>query len=330
MTEDFAKLLADFAARSSAPGADQLRVSWPAAELALRSPHERDTFTWFGWAPDHVPRGSRMNRDPVEQFIWATRYQHEPPGWVVDNVSHNAWYWGDITQQILRLRYVYRSKLSTLLLTTERALVEANLLVAALLLRSFFENTATVYAAAEILKRHLVGFELERLDHERVTNDALRTELEGLFGATRFNWQALASDNPDAWLKKPELQDRNAPTWPQILDHIDQVAANQRYGAFRHAYAWLCEYVHPNVGSHLIFLRDAREMRGRLIGVFSSKASRDDTIVFLAPFAGAICSCLEIAVTTVPLMKAFIEPLVQWCDSTCVRYPYSKGEARDT
>lgn len=322
MSPDFAEFLAQYEARSSAPGADRIRTFWAAAELEIHSHHERDTFTWISWPTNGaVPEQVGSTLGPIERYSWAICERGGAPPWVVDDRSHNAWYWSHIVQQVLRLRFLLKTKLYTLLTGVERAIVECDPLVTALLLRSFFENTATLYALRVLLKERLNGFDVERLATVRVIDEALQEQLSGFFCGTRFNWDALSRGDFGSWSAKPELSRNSAPRpLPQILNHIDLVSKDPQYSAFRHMYAWLCEFVHPNVGSHLIYLRSANIVHNRIVIGFSSSATRDEFALFLEPFVGSVCCCLQIIVETIPQLKSFLRPLDDWCRTASQDY----------
>ena len=111
MNSDFAQFLAQYQASSSAPGADRLGTFWSAAELVLATAHERDSFTWISWSPDAgLPEQNGSALGPIEQYSWANCSRDAAPRWVTDDASYNAWYWSDIVQQVLRLRFLFKAK----------------------------------------------------------------------------------------------------------------------------------------------------------------------------------------------------------------------------
>ena len=315
----FADLLASLSRESTAPGSSDLAISWAAAEIVLRNNNSRNAFTWISWASpqDPLPDDSELI-GPIQRFTWAMHDSATPPSWAHGTRGRNAWFWNDIVQQVKRLHFIYRTKLAALFESCEQALADANLLVASLLMRSILENVATTYATWLLLKSKLEGIDVGALTETELVDDELKRKLGGRFRATRFNWEALAANDAAAWITKPELgrKDHKDPSlFPQIMDDIDAVAESPRYSAFRHAYAWMCEYVHPNVGSHLIFLKSAQRLRGRLVASYRTTATREEVILFLEPFAAALCTCAEIVVTALPEYLSLVRPLEDWCDA---------------
>jgi hypothetical protein len=320
MTPEFEEFLSALARNSHAPGASDLALMWAAAGIVLRNPDAKDRFTWISWAsPSESLPDARAMFGPIERYPWAVHASDTAPYWAVGVAGRNAWYWGDLVQQVQRLHYLYRSKLRALVDECERAIPESKLLVSVLLMRSLLENAATVYATGMLLKASLAGFDLSELEKTEVTNDELKRKLAGRFSGTRFNWNALAAGDFDAFLAKPELGRKdlkNAAQFPQIMDDIDCVERNPDYSAFRLAYSWMCEYVHPNVGSHLLFLKRAAAFRGRIVAGYDTTATRDETVLFLEPFAAALCTCMDIIVVVLPQLVSFVAPIGRWCDST--------------
>jgi hypothetical protein len=221
MTQDFTLFLNDFVRVTTFPNSQHLPSFWIEAEIVLGK----------------IP----------EKYIWPVEPSDKIAPWVVDTTSLNVWYWSDIVKRINAIVFLQSAKLKTLLDGIERAALENNLLVLTLLLRSLFENCATLYGFGALVERHLTGFNLDVLTSEQVIYKEFEDELIILSHGSRFNWQELLTGDLDKWINapnavKPEHQQKN------VLTRIQKVAAEKRYNAFALMYAWLCDYVHPNMG----------------------------------------------------------------------------------
>ena len=327
MTPEFREFLRTFDAKSPLRDSVSLEVVWNSAEITLDMLPTR--FTWVTPVMDDPspPVQDRQAPNLLDKFAWATHVSTKSPSWATDTRSRNAWYWGRIAATIKSLAFLHSAKITTLMAGIERAVVESNSLVLALLLRSLFENCASLYALKTLMKEHLHGFHVDCLETELVTNEVLHRELSKLFRGTRFNWEALVKGDADAWIKKAEFRKRTEAAAPEhfqesIMEHIDRVASNPRYSAFRHLYSFLCDYVHPNVGSNLLFLKNAHEIRGRVVLGFGLGASPVEISDFLTPFIGGIWSCFDIATNALPQLRPIGEYLENWCESIWPKYAF--------
>lgn len=286
MKPEFAEFLKAFVKQSTFSNRKHLPSFWVEAEVVLEK------------FPD--------------KYVWPVEPSDKTAPWVTDITSLNAWYWGDIVKRINALLFFNSAKLKTLLDGIERAAVESNLLVLALLLRSLFENCATLYALAELVEKRFANFNLGKLAKENVVDKAFEDELIVFSHGSRFNWTALTNGDLDAWMKaaedvKPEHKQKN------VLTRIDKVAKEKRYSAFRVMYAWLCDYVHPNLGSHILYVRDEAIVDGNVRMELGRVASRQEAIRFLEPFTPGILSCLEIISKNLTKLVNVTEPSGKWC-----------------
>ena len=223
-------------------------------------------------------------------------------------------------KRINAILFFQAAKCKTLLEGIERAAMENDLLVLALLLRSLFENCATLFGVGVLVERRFAGFDPNVLTKEHLVDKEFEDELILYSHGSRFNWQELLTGDVEQWIKAPDAV-KAEHKQKNILTRIQKVAAERRYSAFALMYAWLCEYVHPNLGSHLIYVRNesvdeegvARMELGRV-------ASVKDSIRFLEPFTGGIMSCLEIIAKRMPGMVNTTEPVGQWCKQKYIHY----------
>lgn len=302
MRAEFRNFLDTFVAASTFPNSEHLPSFWESAEREL----------------DALPREHRWTVD-VEREVLAE--------WVRDARSLNAWYWGDLARRADAVLFLIGTKLRELLTSAEVALLGGDLFVSALLLRAVMEQTASLYAFSELLRTHLDGLQFAELESEVLTNQPLEQGLIQFSHGSRFNWSAFLAGDADAWAAAPEaVRDEHKQT--NVLTLIDKVAKNPRYDAFRAVYALLCEYVHPNLGGHLLYLRkeelDAESFKMQ----FDTNTTSRDVIRFLEPLTGVLLSCLEIVAVRLPAVRTFLAPLNDWCKEEVGRYNGSR-EARD-
>ena len=102
------------------------------------------------------------------------------------------------------------------------------------------------------------------------------------------------------------------------------MAKNPRYSAFKAVYALLCEYVHPNLGGHLLYLRKEELVEGGAKQQFDTDSTSRDVVRFLEPMTGVLLSCLEIVAVRLPAIRTFLAPLSEWCKEEVGRYSGSQ------
>ena len=285
MTTEFQRLLDAFAAESTFPSSEYLPELWERAVREL----------------DSLPCEHQRTVEPEALALW-----------VRDARSLNAWYWGDLVRRADAVLFLVGTKLRELLASAEEALLSGQLFVSALLLRAVMEQAASLYVFGELLRTHLDGLQFEKLEAEAMTNKQLEDGLIQFSHGSRFNWPAFLAGDADAWADAPEaVRDEHKAT--NVLTLIDKVAKNPRYSAFRAVYALLCEYVHPNLGGHLLYLRKEEPVEGGARLQFNTDSTSRDVVRFLEPMTGVLLSCLEIVALRLPAIRAFLEPLSGWC-----------------
>jgi hypothetical protein len=70
---------------------------------------------------------------------------------------------------------------------------------------------------------------------------------------SRMNWRAFPSGEDEDFFKKYRLPDSAVPHIGELLDKLPQAER----GSARFWYALLCDFVHPNAGSHLLLIDKA-------------------------------------------------------------------------
>ena len=303
MTEEFTDFLNDFIQKSRFSNREHLPAFWIEAEVALA----------------RIP----------DKYVWPVESSDKVALWVTDTTSLNTWYWGDIVKRINATLFFQSSKFKTLLEGIARAAVENNLLTLTLLMRSLFENCATLYDFGTLIERRLNGFDCDSLTKSKFVDKAFEDELIIFSHGSRFNWRGLLSGDLDAWINapddvKPEHKQKN------VMTRIHRVAAEKRYGAFELLYAWLCDYVHPNLGSHMLFVLDERALEdGSIRMELGRSVERDHTINLLEPFTGGILSCLEIISKKTTAVVNVTEPVGHWCREHYIQYVRKAGTGRN-
>jgi hypothetical protein len=292
MTTKFRRFLDTFVATSTFPSSEYLPEFWENAEREL----------------DALPREHQWTVEP-----------EAPAEWVRDARSLNAWYWGDQARRAEAVLFLIGTKQKELLTSAEEALANGKLFVAALLLRALLEQTASLYAFGELLRTHLDGLQFTNLENEGIINKQLEDGLIQFSHGSRFNWSAFLAGDADAWAAAPEaVRDEHKQT--NILTLIDRISKNPQYNAFRAVYALLCEYVHPNLGGHLLYLREEDLVEGNVRMQFDSDSATRDVVLFLEPLTGVLLSCLEITAVRLPAIRTFLAPLSDWCKEEMGRY----------
>jgi hypothetical protein len=208
MRAEFRKFLDAFAAASTFQNSEHLPEFWESAERALEA----------------LPR----------EHHWTVKPE-TLADWVGDARSLNAWYWSDLASRADAVLFLIGTKLQELLTSAELALSGGELFVSALLLRAVMEQTASLYAFSELLRTHLDGFELDKLEVEVIINKPFDEHLIRFSHGSRFNWPAFLAGDAEAWAAAPEaVRDEHKQT--NVLTLIDKVAKEPRYDAFRAVY----------------------------------------------------------------------------------------------
>lgn len=292
MKEDFQRFLAEFIKSSTFPNREYLPTLWIRAESALEI------------YPDQYP--------------WIIKPSNVKPGWVSDIASLNTWYWSDIVKRVNAITFIYSLRLRDLFLTLEHALSENAVLLSALILRSLLENVASLSWSSEFIVSRLEALDIDVLNHHHTIDEEFENELIRMTHGSRFNWKAYLSgdfgDLLEASNKVPEM-------WKQknILSRINKLAKQKRYQSLRLIYDLLCEFVHPNLGSNLIYVREEREIDVGVRILLGPPQSRLDTIQFLEPLTGALLSCCQITHEALPSITSKVDPLSQWCQRETIR-----------
>jgi len=97
---------------------------------------------------------------------------------------------------------------------------------------------------------------------------------------TRFNWAAMIRGDAEefytAWDKVEERLKA-----PQILNLIDKLPGEVKRAA-RFFYEMLCDFVPPNVGSHILLVSSTEEIReGRMRWTVSREPTSEEALLFL-------------------------------------------------
>lgn len=292
MKENFQEFLADFIKSSTFPRSEYLPTLWIKAESAIEI------------YPNEYP------------WIIGPNYK---PGWVIDIKSLNTWYWSDIVKRVNAITYIYSLKLQDLFRALEYALLENAILLSALSLRSMIETVASLSWSSDFISLRLKEVDIEALNYESVIDEELENELIRMTHGSRFNWKAYLSSDFEKLIKTPNEVPEN---WLQknILGRIDKLAKQKRYESLRLIYDFLCEFVHPNFGSNMIYVRkeEVNEVGVRIL--LGSPQSRHDTIEFLEPLTGALLSCCQITDETLSNINNKIEKLSKWCQKNYIYY----------
>lgn len=293
MKEDFQKFIAEFIKNSKFPNREYLPALWIKAESALEI------------YPDQYP--------------WIIEPADVKPEWVVDIKSLNTWYWSDIVKRVNAVTFIYSLRLHDLFLCLENALCGNAILLSALILRSLLENVASLNWSSEFIVSRLEGLDTEALNHAHTIDEEFENELIRMTHGSRFNWKAYLTGNFEELV---EASNRVPEMWHQtnILSRIDKLAKQTRYDSLRLVYDHLCESVHPNLGSNLIYVREEEQTDIGVRILLGSPQSSFDTIEFLEPLTGALLSCCQITHEALPKITYKIEPLSKWCQRNYIYY----------
>jgi hypothetical protein len=97
---------------------------------------------------------------------------------------------------------------------------------------------------------------------------------------TRFNWRAMTRGDTDEFYKEWGKVDESVKA-PQILNLIDKLPGEEKRAA-RFFYEMLCDFVHPNAGSHILLVTSAdQNPDGTVRWTISQEANTDEPLLVL-------------------------------------------------
>jgi hypothetical protein len=245
-----------------------------------------------------------------------------PPKWVSDIKGLNAWYWADLVGRIEAINFLYAAKARDLLRTLEYAICSNSVYLAALALRAFIEVVASLKFSEEFITRHLEKVDLRTFESANCVNKELEDELIKMAYGSKFNWKAYLHGDFDTLIKSTNEVPEE---WTQtnILTRINKLAKQKRYASLRLTYDLLCEYVHPNFGNNLIYIRNEEENEERVTMHLGASASRADMIEFMVPFTGVMLSCCEITSHCLTQLVESVREIKGWSQFNYAQYSRS-------
>lgn len=288
---------------------------------------------------DFAKKTTFANREHVSEF-WAraevclakfpVRYawtvsKEFPPKWVSDTKSLNTWYWSDLVGRIEAINFLYAAKARDLLRTLEYAICSNSVYLAALSLRAFIEVVASLKFSEDFIKRHLEKVDIRTFESANCVNKDLEDELIKMTHGSKFNWQAYLHGDFDTLIRSPnEVPEEWAQT--NIMTRIDKLVKQKRYASIRLMYGLLCEYVHPNFGNNLIYIRKEEENEAEVKMHLGVPTCRVDMIEFLEPFTGVLLSCCEITSQCLTQLVESIAEIKHWSQLNYALYSRSGKE----
>lgn len=135
---------------------------------------------------------------------------------------------------------------------------------------------------------------------------------------TRFNWAALARGDDDEFYSNwSKVEDHHKA--PQILTLIDKLPGEEKRAA-RFFYEMLCDFVHPNVGSHVLVVDGTRPMPGhRMEWHLKKEPDSDEALaVTLHVVAIPLRAAIRTIVSALDDLKRILQYFSEWrrkCDT---------------
>lgn len=278
--------------KSSFPGREHLPVSW---EMVVESLSLfRDEHTWI-----------------VDSL--------DAPSWVVDHKSRNVWYWSDMFRRKIAVYNLYALKLKDMFQGIEYAVLQNSIYLLSLLLRSLIETTASIWWLHSFIDKRMEEMKIQKLNSEIVQDEELERELIRITHGSRFNWSAYLKGEFEQAVNDPENVPEN---WKQrnAVTRIKGISKDKRYSSFYFIYCLLCEFVHPNFGSNLIYVRQENLTATGVEIVFGKPCSREDTISFLEPLTGVMISCCEITRDSLLKENQTFREVGLWCGKNLMEF----------